>query len=165
MIPVVDLRLKFGMAGTKYTERTCVIVTEVRLNGSRITMSAIVDEVSEVLSIAESQIEEPPSVGKNVDAEFPHGMGKVEKKSRHASRYRQSVDCERHADCGVIQDARHMDRERITFARSGRRGRWSLITPRSRRASATAGSGPLQERVASRPLYRIQSLVRMALSD
>jgi len=51
VIPVVDLRLKFGMAGTKYTERTCVIVTEVRLNGSRITMGAIVDEVSEVQSI------------------------------------------------------------------------------------------------------------------
>lgn len=80
VIPVVDLRLKFGMAGTIDTERTCVIVTQVRLKGLPITMGVIVDDVSEVLSIAAAQIEEPPSVSKNIDAEVLLGMGKVGKK-------------------------------------------------------------------------------------
>jgi len=80
VIPVLDLRLKFGMTGVKDTERTCIIVTEVRQNGIRITMGAIVDEVSEVLTVSESQIEPPPLIGSLVDTAFLIGMGKIGKK-------------------------------------------------------------------------------------
>lgn len=77
VIPVLDLRLKFGMPGTEDTERTCIIVVQVVRGDGPVTMGLIVDEVSEVIDIAASQIEPPPSLGANVDTEFILGMGKV----------------------------------------------------------------------------------------
>lgn len=77
VIPVVDLRLKFGMESTTDTERTCVIVVQV-VNGTQtVVMGLIVDEVSEVLDITENQLEPPPSFGTSVDTMFIQGMGKV----------------------------------------------------------------------------------------
>ncbi|MBN1257685.1 MAG: purine-binding chemotaxis protein CheW [Planctomycetes bacterium] len=73
VIPVVDLRLKFGMEEKEITEETCVIVVEVGVQ-----MGIVVDTVSEVLDIAESQIEDPPKFGAKVDTQFIRGMGKVE---------------------------------------------------------------------------------------
>jgi purine-binding chemotaxis protein CheW len=77
VIPVVDLRLKFGMETQKDTDRTCVVVVQISQNGLIVTMGLIVDEVSEVLSVASSQIEPPPSFGTDVDTRFILGMGKV----------------------------------------------------------------------------------------
>jgi purine-binding chemotaxis protein CheW len=76
VIPVVDLRLKFGMPGTAATEETCIIVVDV---GS-VEMGIIVDKVSEVLDIASDDIEPPPSFGVSVDTEFILGMGKANNK-------------------------------------------------------------------------------------
>jgi purine-binding chemotaxis protein CheW len=80
VIPVVDLRLKFGMAAKGTTEKTCVVVVQLQGTVSRITMGAIVDEVSEVLDISADQIELPPEFGTTVDTAFILGMGKVGKK-------------------------------------------------------------------------------------
>lgn len=80
VIPVVDLRLKFGMEGHEDTERTCVIVVQVARNGQQIIMGLIVDEVSEVVDIAGSHIEPPPSFGATVDTDFILGLGKVGQK-------------------------------------------------------------------------------------
>ena len=77
VIPVVDLRLKFGMESTVDTERTCVIVVQVMHGTQTIVMGLIVDEVSEVLDITENQLEPPPSFGTSVDTMFIQGMGKV----------------------------------------------------------------------------------------
>ena len=77
VIPVVDLRLKFGMESTDDTERTCVIVVQVVHGTQTIVMGLIVDEVSEVLDITENQLEPPPSFGTSVDTMFIQGMGKV----------------------------------------------------------------------------------------
>ncbi len=73
VIPVVDLRLKFNMEEAEHTEATCVIVVDV----DGMEMGAIVDHVSEVLDIAEENIDEPPSFGAEVDTEFIVGMGKT----------------------------------------------------------------------------------------
>ncbi|MBU0718189.1 MAG: chemotaxis protein CheW [Planctomycetes bacterium] len=72
VIPVVDLRLKFGLEEIKHTEETCIIVVDV---GKEIGI--IVDTVSEVLDIAGDNIEPPPSMGGSVDTTFILGMGKV----------------------------------------------------------------------------------------
>jgi purine-binding chemotaxis protein CheW len=80
VIPVVDLRLKFGMQSKPDTERTCIIVVQINRGGSRITMGSIVDDVSEVLNISKEQLEPAPSFGVSVDTEFILGMGKVAQK-------------------------------------------------------------------------------------
>ena len=80
VIPVVDLRLKFGMEAKDTTDKTCVIVVQVRRNEATVTMGIIVDEVSEVLDITAEQIEPPPEFGTAVDTAFILGMGKVAKK-------------------------------------------------------------------------------------
>jgi purine-binding chemotaxis protein CheW len=77
VIPVTDLRLKFGMESEEDTAKTCVIVVQLSLGDRQVTMGLIVDEVSEVLDIAEGQIEPPPSFGDSLDTAFILGMGKV----------------------------------------------------------------------------------------
>ncbi len=72
VIPVVDLRLKFGMESIEQTDETCIIVVDVL----GIEMGVIVDRVSEVLDIAEENIEDTPSFGTNVNTDFILGMGK-----------------------------------------------------------------------------------------
>lgn len=72
VIPVVDLRLKFGLEEIEYTEQTCIIVVDV---GKEIGI--IVDTVSEVLDIEGKNVEPPPSLGGSVDTSFILGMGKV----------------------------------------------------------------------------------------
>ena len=80
VIPVLDLRLKFGMETREDTDRTCIIVVQLRSGDSVITMGIIVDEVSEVLDVKAEQIEPPPSFGMAVDVSFIMGMGKVGQK-------------------------------------------------------------------------------------
>jgi purine-binding chemotaxis protein CheW len=83
VIPVVDLRLKFGFAPQDYDERTCIIVVEVALQSSTVMMGVVVDAVSEVLTIAASEIEEAPDFGEHVNTEFMKGVAKI--KGRVAS--------------------------------------------------------------------------------
>ena len=81
VIPVVDLRGKFLMPAVEDTEKTCIIVVQVTQGDLTVTMGVIVDEVSEVLSFAQEQIEPSPSFGGGMDeAEYITGMGKLGKK-------------------------------------------------------------------------------------
>lgn len=79
VISVVDLRLKFGMPETPRTEETCIIVVETNAAGRKLSIGLIVDKVSEVLNIADENIEDAPSFGMSVDAQFILGMGKIGK--------------------------------------------------------------------------------------
>ncbi len=63
IIPVVDLRLKYGMKFVDYSERTCIIVVEIDANTEPVLIGIIVDTVSEVLNIKEEDIEETPTFG------------------------------------------------------------------------------------------------------
>ncbi len=82
IIPVVDLRLKFGMEAKEDGQRTCIIVVQLSLSRSAqdLTMGIIVDEVSDVLDIDPGQIEPPPVFGANIRTDFILGMGKTEQK-------------------------------------------------------------------------------------
>ena len=77
VIPVLDLRSKFGMDNRADTEETCIIVVEVVGKDSSVQMGILVDAVSEVLDIQDGDIEEAPSFGGNVNTDFILGMGKV----------------------------------------------------------------------------------------
>lgn len=77
VIPVVDLRVKFGCADATDGERNCIIVMQVALGERAATMGAIVDEVSEVADIGADNIEPTPSFGESVDTSFIRGMGRV----------------------------------------------------------------------------------------
>jgi purine-binding chemotaxis protein CheW len=75
VIPVVDVRLRFGMSERDYDERTCIIVVNIE----ETSVGLVVDTVSEVMNIPGTNIEPPPKVNKKVDGNrFVHGLGKVE---------------------------------------------------------------------------------------
>ena len=78
IIPVIDLRLKFGMEATAATEQTVVIVVQCRLGGRHLTMGVLVDLVLEVLDIEAGQIEPTPDLGAAaIDGQFIRGVGKA----------------------------------------------------------------------------------------
>jgi purine-binding chemotaxis protein CheW len=77
VIPVVDLRLKFGMDSTEYTERTCIIVVEILGSARTILMGIVVDSVSEVLNIKAVDIEDTPNFGGQLNTTFILGMAKT----------------------------------------------------------------------------------------
>jgi len=77
VIPVIDLRLKFGFAPGEVTSRTCIIVVEVALAASRVMMGIIVDRVSEVLNIPADEIEHTPEFGEQVCTDYMKAVAKV----------------------------------------------------------------------------------------
>src|SRR3954447_7536212 len=76
VIPVVDLRLRFGLPEKEYGQRTCIIVVELGRAAAG-PMGIIVDEVSEVLSLQESDIQDTPDFGIGVETPYLLGMAKV----------------------------------------------------------------------------------------
>ncbi len=80
VIPVVDLRLRFGMAQVEYTQRTCIIVAQVQGESDKIPMGIVVDGVSEVLNLASADIEDTPDFGVSLPTPFILGMAKIKGK-------------------------------------------------------------------------------------
>ncbi len=77
VIPVVDLRKKFGMEMKEDTEQTCIIVVEIIRTGIALQMGIIVDSVSEVLDIQSADIEDAPAFGISVNTKFIKGIAKT----------------------------------------------------------------------------------------
>jgi purine-binding chemotaxis protein CheW len=80
VIPVIDLRLKFGLPSIDYTQRTCIIVVQVKTGSTTLLMGIVVDEVSEVLTMASADIEDTPDFGANVSTNYILGMAKIKDK-------------------------------------------------------------------------------------
>ncbi|MHB8844695.1 MAG: chemotaxis protein CheW [Nitrospirota bacterium] len=76
VVPVVDLRLKFGMPGTERTVNTCVIITEVAVDGDTTVLGALADSVQEVLDLDPGSIAPAPKIGTKLRTEFIKGMGR-----------------------------------------------------------------------------------------
>jgi purine-binding chemotaxis protein CheW len=76
VVPVIDLRLKFGMPATEQTVNTCIIVTEVGMDGETIQLGALADSVQEVDEMEPGQIEAAPHIGTKLNTDFIRGMGK-----------------------------------------------------------------------------------------
>lgn len=97
IIPVVDLRTKFGMTPVQPGERACIIV--VQAHGSE--MGIIVDQVSEVVDLPEDQVESAPNLGAHVRTEYLLGIGKT------SQRVRLLLDIERALSAGDVARARN----------------------------------------------------------
>ena len=80
VIPVVDLRLKFGLPYKEPDDRTCVIVVEVANEGNTVQMGIVVDRVNEVVDVRGQDVEPTPSFGVSLDTSFILGMAKVGEK-------------------------------------------------------------------------------------
>jgi len=78
VIPVMDLRLRFGMEAIDYNERTCIIVVEIGGSTGTIQIGIVVDSVSEVLNIKGEDVEEPPTFGTKLNTDYILGMAKME---------------------------------------------------------------------------------------
>lgn len=80
VIPVVDLRRKFELPEMEYTQRTCIIVVQLRGEAGPMPMGIIVDGVSEVLNVAAGDIEDTPEFGSDVETPYLLGMAKTKGK-------------------------------------------------------------------------------------
>lgn len=77
VIPVIDLRMRFDVEASAYTERTCIVVVETEAESRRLMIGLVVDSVSEVLSIKSEDIEETPRFGSRVALDYILGMAKI----------------------------------------------------------------------------------------
>jgi purine-binding chemotaxis protein CheW len=77
LIPITDLRMKFGLETTDYTDRTCIVVVEIGHGAKLMIMGLVVDGVSEVANIRGTEIEVPPDFGNGRNSGFMQGMAKI----------------------------------------------------------------------------------------
>jgi len=77
VIPVIDLRRKFGLARQEHTEQTCIIVADVNLDAAKVMMGMVVDSVSEVVNVATAEIDETPEFGAQTHTDYLLGLAKV----------------------------------------------------------------------------------------
>ena len=76
VVPVIDMRLKFGMPATEQTVDTCIIIVEVEVDDESIVLGALADSVQEVFHLNTENIEPAPKLGTQINTEFLKGMGK-----------------------------------------------------------------------------------------
>ena len=102
VVPVIDLRLKFGMESTEQTINTCIIVVEVTLEGDTTILGALADSVQEVVEMEPEQIEPAPHIGTRLNTDFIKGMGK------HDENFIMILDIDRvfsEQEMAAVQDA------------------------------------------------------------
>jgi len=80
VVPVIDMRTKFGMNKIDRTVNTCIVIVEVTLDNEHVILGTLVDSVQEVFELEPAQIEPPPKIGMRLKTEFIKGMGKKEEK-------------------------------------------------------------------------------------
>lgn len=80
VVPVIDLRRKFGMEAVEQTRDSCVIVLEVDCDGELVVVGALADAVLEVLELGDHQIEPPPRMGMKLKSDFIRGMGRKDER-------------------------------------------------------------------------------------
>ncbi len=76
VVPVIDMRVKFGMGETEKTVNTVVIIIEINLDDESTMIGALVDSVKEVMDLDAEHIEPPPNIGTRLNTDFIRGMGK-----------------------------------------------------------------------------------------
>ena len=77
VVPVIDLRLKFGMEETEKTVDTCIIIVDITVDGEQTFIGALADSVKEVITLEPENIEPAPKIGTKLDTDFIKGMGKL----------------------------------------------------------------------------------------
>ena len=77
VVPVVDMAVRFGRKAGDVTRRTCIVIIEIESEGEKQDVGVVVDTVNEVLEIPDTEVEQTPSFGAKIRADFIHGMGKI----------------------------------------------------------------------------------------
>jgi len=77
VVPVVDLAVKFGLPETVITNRTCIVIVEIALDGEQTVMGIMTDSVNQVVDFPSGSIEEPPPFGTKMKVEYLRGVGKT----------------------------------------------------------------------------------------
>lgn len=80
VVPVVDLASRFGGKASQITRRSCIVILELTCDEEAQVIGVVVDAVNEVLEIAASEIEPPPTFGTRIRTDFIQGMGKVQER-------------------------------------------------------------------------------------
>lgn len=80
VVPVIDLRLTFGLVKAEDTVDTCIIIVEVVSDNEVVVLGALADSVQEVIELEPDKIEPPPKMGTRLNTEFITGMGKYDEK-------------------------------------------------------------------------------------
>ena len=80
VVPVVDLGVKFGLAASPITDRTCIVIVEANINDMQTVMGVVADSVSQVISMSRDSILPAPAFGTQVRVDFLRGMGKSDEK-------------------------------------------------------------------------------------
>lgn len=79
VVPVMDLRKKFGLVESKYTENTAIVIVEANTGSELVVVGALVDAVKGVRRFEENELEPPPKVGMRFNLDLIHAIGKTEK--------------------------------------------------------------------------------------
>ena len=103
VVPVIDLRLKFGMTVTEKTVNTCVIIAEVKVNSESVILGVLADSVQEVMDLENDQIEPAPRIGMHLKTDFIKGMGK------HNDRFLMLLDIDKVFSSDELSDLRNTD--------------------------------------------------------
>ena len=74
VLPVIDTRIKFGMSQIQYTINTCILVLNIEVNDEELVVGALVDSVSEVFELHDSQIKATPTIASRYRADYISGM-------------------------------------------------------------------------------------------
>lgn len=77
VVPLVDLAMKFGLPETAISKRTCIIIVDLELGSEVTVMGIVVDAVSAVIEVNSSDIEDTPSFGVGISAEYLRGMARI----------------------------------------------------------------------------------------
>jgi purine-binding chemotaxis protein CheW len=80
VVPVLDLKLRFGMQLTEQTVNTCIIIVEIHMGGELTIIGALADSVQEVIDMDPSTIQAPPKIGTKLNTDFIKGMCKRDEK-------------------------------------------------------------------------------------
>ncbi len=102
VIPVVDLRLKFGLAELEYTARTCIIVVQIESEAGKLMIGVIVDAVSEVLTLQAGDIEDTPDFGSGVATPYLLGHGQAQRQSENPAGHQHGAFLARAADSSFV---------------------------------------------------------------
>lgn len=77
VVPVIDMRLQFGLPETDITIDTCIIIIEVNVGGENIVIGALTDSVREVIDLYREQQEPAPTFGSRINNDFIKAIGKA----------------------------------------------------------------------------------------
>ncbi|KHK02755.1 chemotaxis protein CheW [Desulfovibrio sp. TomC] len=101
-VPVVDLRMKFGLGQVERTLNTRIVIVEIKKDDTLSVMGALADSVKEVLELETDRIDPPPRMGAAVRADFIRGIGK------HGERFLLVLDVDKVFSSDEVQDLSRM---------------------------------------------------------